>query len=522
MDFNSLLFTGISILLPLAAAWPFAELWLAREVREAFPKLAVGLGIALSVYLIAIVAIALLFPRIGWLLAGVAAIAIPVQLWRARPDFGKKRGLPPGSLALLPTGAWLDPRFYQTQGELYGPVFKSSHFMKPMVCIIGLETGLEVLRKYEETAVVTPEAAFARYVPCSYIRSMSAEDHRKYRPILQAAVSDEVTDAHSELFRTVLRRQLREMAGRPLNEFGGGLRGYSTEAIYQIAFSVFFGIPPGSEESQQFREFYRLLDRAHQRRATVWSPPDQIVQNTLTEILSILNRRVDQFEIRPKPSPEQPPASYMEAAWRHGGREAVNDVVQLNLVFLLQVTCTDLGGLFDWLVKKMSDNPEWQARLRDTLEEHGFEADEAIGLADRIVTETLRLEQSEHIYRKIIQPIEINGFHIPKGWLLRICVRESHHCSPAFEDPESFNPDRFLNRTYSPTEYSPFGMFRRRCIGVHTGIRLGGVFVRTLVEAYEWEVTHPGKPEFRGWHWSPGSSFAVRLKPRGVQEGVHP
>ncbi len=113
-----------------------------------------------------------------------------------------------------------------------------------------------------------------------------------------------------------------------------------------------------------------------------------------------------------------------------------------------------------------------------------------------------------------MKPLKIGEFKIPTGWLLRICVRESHHASPVFEDPETLNPDRFLNRTYGPFEYAPFGMFRRRCIGVDTGLALGGILAKSLVAGYEWQVTDLGAPEFRGWHWTPGSAFAVRLEPR--------
>ena len=66
-----------------------------------------------------------------------------------------------------------------------------------------------------------------------------------------------------------------------------------------------------------------------------------------------------------------------------------------------------------------------------------------LSLAARIIAETLRLEQSEYIVRVARRPLSVGGFRIPAGWLLRLCVRESHRDPTAFTDPDRFDPDRF-------------------------------------------------------------------------------
>ena len=62
----------------------------------------------------------------------------------------------------------------------------------------------------------------------------------------------------------------------------------------------------------------------------------------------------------------------------------------------------------------------------------------------RIVMETLRLEQSEYLYRETTRDIEHKGVVIPRGWLVRLCVRESHQDPAIFANPDVFDPDRFL------------------------------------------------------------------------------
>ena len=204
---------------------------------------------------------------------------------------------------------------------------------------------------------------------------------------VRSTLSIPIRDFHHRL---LVEGCARDDAGRRLTP-------YSEDALYEVLFRVFFGIVPGSADHQAFREIYRILDVSHRRRATVWSPSEQSVKATLRTTTERLEQQISRFGARAT----DPPGSYLEAAWRHGGREAVDEVVLLNLIYLLQVTCTDLVGLFDWILKKLSDHPEWQDRLHAAIREHGFDSEVATDLAERIVTGTFRLEQSEHIYRKI-------------------------------------------------------------------------------------------------------------------------
>ncbi|MFI6094868.1 cytochrome P450 [Lentzea sp. NPDC051213] len=45
------------------------------------------------------------------------------------------------------------------------------------------------------------------------------------------------------------------------------------------------------------------------------------------------------------------------------------------------------------------------------------------------------------------------------------CIHAAHRRPEAFADPDRFAPDRFLGGRFSPTEYLPFGIGPRRCLG---------------------------------------------------------
>jgi cytochrome P450 len=46
------------------------------------------------------------------------------------------------------------------------------------------------------------------------------------------------------------------------------------------------------------------------------------------------------------------------------------------------------------------------------------------------------------------------------------CIYTAHHRESVYEDPDTFKPERFLERQFSPFEYLPFGGGSRRCIGM--------------------------------------------------------
>ena len=81
----------------------------------------------------------------------------------------------------------------------------------------------------------------------------------------------------------------------------------------------------------------------------------------------------------------------------------------------------------------------------------------AEGLATRMVSETLRLSQSEYVYRVVARECRLGEFRIPAGWLVRVCLRECHRRPDLFPEPERFDPDRFLDISQGKLIYAPFG-----------------------------------------------------------------
>src|SRR3990172_4273656 len=140
----------IELFILTAAAWPLIKVCISPPFWRTFPHLGVKAVCLLCDYAFFLVGMVLFFTQLLLPLAVVAAGVLLTLGWRALPGYGRRRGLPPGQLTLLPLGPWFDEQFFLNQAARYGQVFKTSYFFQPMVCIVGLPIGLDLLRRHDE------------------------------------------------------------------------------------------------------------------------------------------------------------------------------------------------------------------------------------------------------------------------------------------------------------------------------------------------------------------------------------
>jgi cytochrome P450 len=168
------------------------------------------------------------------------------------------------------------------------------------------------------------------------------------------------------------------------------------------------------------------------------------------------------------------------------------------------MTCT----VFSWITKYLSDNPTTVATIR--TEERAVPG-KKVNLAMATVLETLRLNQSEALVRRVLENITFDGWGIPKGGFLRACIREGHRDPAVFPDPDRFDPQRFIGRKYKPDEYSPFGFDHHHCIAGDLFVQLSSILVEELVHGFSWQVLADGPCQRGPFHWGPAAAFAIRL-----------
>lgn len=70
-------------------------------------------------------------------------------------------------------------------------------------------------------------------------------------------------------------------------------------------------------------------------------------------------------------------------------------------------------------------------------------------------------------FDRVVQvPLKVMDFQFEPGTVLSPCAYLTHQREDIYTNPKQFNPERFLQRQFSPYEYYPFGGSNRRCIGM--------------------------------------------------------
>jgi hypothetical protein len=161
-------------------------------------------------------------------------------------------------------------------------------------------------------------------------------------------------------------------------------------------------------------------------------------------------------------------------------REWLHDQVMNLIVAGHETTTTGLS----WAVELLARHPQARARAR--------ESDDAY--LDAIVTETLRLRTVlPGMARTLAQPATVGPYKFPAGVTLLGLGVLMHRDPRLYDQPEEFQPERWLDERPGTYTWFPFGGGRRRCIGAAFAQMEMRVALRTMLDRVDWEAAgrHP-------------------------------
>lgn len=124
-----------------------------------------------------------------------------------------------------------------------------------------------------------------------------------------------------------------------------------------------------------------------------------------------------------------------------------------------------------WSLYELGRHPEVVAKLRAELDAVGPNPDPSVILTsspylDAVAKETIRLHPIlSECARVPMEPVQIGGRTVRPPQALVVSIVSIHHDPETYPEPDTFRPERFLERKYNIYEFLPFGGGHRRCMG---------------------------------------------------------
>jgi cytochrome P450 len=162
---------------------------------------------------------------------------------------------------------------------------------------------------------------------------------------------------------------------------------------------------------------------------------------------------------------------------------------------------TSSNGL-SWLLYLLSSRPDCLERVRQEIYSVLGDAPmnhsdvPKLGFTTQVIQEGLRLYPPFWMVdRMAVADDRVGDVVIPAGSMVIAYVYGAHHAPRYWQDPETFDPDRFLKgseKQRTPFTYLPFGGGPRGCIGNHYAMLQILMILSDLLRKYDFQMV-PGQ-----------------------------
>ncbi|GAB4523862.1 MAG: cytochrome P450 [Pleurocapsa sp.] len=356
---------------------------------------------------------------------------------------------------------------------------------------------------------------------------LEGEQHKKRRKLLLPPFHGERMQAYGHLICDLTDKIFTQL---PFNQ-PFMARSVTQNVTLQVILEAVYGLQAG-ERSQQIKKLLTnvadvfrspltsafLFFSSWQKDLGAWSPWGYFLrqQQKLDRLIfqEIAERRAkDQQD-------GQDILSLLMSARDEQGQAMTDEELRDELMTLMfaghETTATAMAWALYWIHRC----PEVRTKLLAELDSLG-ESPEPMAIAklpylNAVCQETLRISPVAMLtFPRVVQePIEILGYHLEPGKVLVGCLYLVHQREDIYPEHKRFQPERFLEKSYSPYEFVPFGGGARRCIGEALAQFELKLVLATILSRYELDLASqkPEKPRRRGVTLAPGGGVKIVIK----------
>lgn len=347
---------------------------------------------------------------------------------------------------------------------------------------------------------------------------LNGEEHRRHRRFFRHPFAPKQLLGHVDMIRTVT------------DEMTGGFGRGETFAVYPLvqalSMEIILRVVVDSETPERFRHlreacvaameavsapflFFPVLQRDLGR----WSPGHKVnaARCAIDEMIfaEVARRR------RGEAGDANDVLTSLVQADETGlllSNSEIRDEVMTLLVAGHEPTTAAVSWALYWVHK----HPEVAARLLEELRcNPELDSQGAGTYLDAVCRETLRMSPIIlAMSRRYAHDVEIAGYTIRPGTYLAACTYLVHRRPEVYPEPGRFRPERFLERSFSPYEFIPFGVGARQCLGMAFALQQMRIVLARLLRRFRFSLGEGSeivKPATRGAVVRPSPNLRLRV-----------
>jgi cytochrome P450 len=309
------------------------------------------------------------------------------------------------------------------------------------------------------------------------------------------------TRQHVESYAGHMSAVAAEMAAG-WNDRGVDLDHEMRHVTLEVLGRSLFGVPLGGDASQRLAQALPTMLTYITRRITspvtaspgMPTPARHRFRKALGVVQSVVEEAVAAYRRDPDHSPAELIRLLHEARDPHTGAQLTSEEIRDELIVFLIAGHDTTATTLTYALWQLGHHPELQDAVADEVAGLGHErlqaADlHALPLTTRVLHESMRLcPAAPALGRRVMRDTVIDGYLVPAGSEVLLSIYALHRDPEAWDDPLTFDPDRFLPERADARDrwqYLPFGGGPRKCVGANFAMLEAVIGLATLVRQVE-------------------------------------
>ncbi|MBD2175306.1 cytochrome P450 [Pseudanabaena sp. FACHB-1998] len=395
----------------------------------------------------------------------------------------------------------LDPNYALKKKQQYGNVFKTRIFGSPSVFMIGAEANQFIFANENKYFDVNWPASTKALLGNMSLAMQSGHTHTSRRKLMVQAFQPRALASYTPEIISITAQYFQRWEQMGTLTWYGEIRDYT----FDVASKTLVNTSDGSQ-TKLSKYFYDWADglfsiplqlpwtkfgKAMQARKQI----RELLGETIQARQQLLDRG-DQFS--KEAIAKDAIAILLNAEDEQGHKLSLDELKDQILVLLFagHETLTSAIASFCLLLAQHPDVCDRaraeQMELIQSNSEINADTLKQMPYLDAVMKEVLRfVPPVGGAFRKTKEDFEYKGFLIPQGWTVIYQINQSHQDEAVYSDPDTFNPDRFLENTNDRAKlfsYVPFGGGMRECLGKEYARLEMKIFGAMLLRQYRWEL----------------------------------